>query len=376
MAGLAPRETVGSAIARTSIKAITAVIIVCIGLFLVPLFFILMIGAISGGGSDSAGTPRTHVAGEQNPDINLVAIPITGVILGENRSGSDGGGLFSALDITYGYTIKEELEELAEDDDVDGIILEFDTPGGTIFGSRAIADGIEAYQEQTGNPVIAYIGGISASGGVYAMVGADAIYADHGTLTGSIGVIFGPFQTFNDVTAIDGGILGGGVTTEGGIDLEYLTAGRNKDLGNPWRPLTDEERTVLQQSLNNAYGDFVAHVSDNRGIPESQIENDMGALIFGEHQAVANGLIDDIKNRDESYQLAAEAAGLGDGETWGVSRLLIGESGFFSVFAEAPDLGEGGPVASGSGLDPNHPLCLGTGVVLAYHGDPARLCWP
>ena len=65
--------------------------------------------------------------------------------------------------------------------------------------------------DATGKPVVAYVSGISASGGMYAMAGADEIYADHGTLIGSIGVIFGPFVTYNDVRAIDGGILGGGV---------------------------------------------------------------------------------------------------------------------------------------------------------------------
>ncbi|MEL6983729.1 MAG: S49 family peptidase, partial [Actinomycetota bacterium] len=376
ISSLAPRETIGSAIGRTLVKAIVGLAVLLLALFLIPLTLIGVGAALGGGGAEIDGTPRSLVAGEARADVRLVAIPITGVILGEDRGA--GGGLFSAIDATYGYTIKEELEELADDPTVDGIILELDTPGGTIFGSRAIADGVADYQEATGNPVIAYVGGISASGGMYAMAGADEIYADHGTLIGSIGVIFGPFQTFNDVTAIDGGILGGGVTTEGGIEFEFLTAGRSKDFGNPYRPMTDEERAVLQEGLDNAYDDFVQWVADGRGLSTNDIEQDLGALIFGEHQAMANGLIDGIANRDATYELAAEAAGLSDGETWGVERLDGPETSLLGLLADATvgadDQAEADAVTAGLGSA--HPLCLGTGTMLAYHGDPTQLCAP
>ena len=379
IAGLAPRETIGSAIGRTLVKSLTALAVLLLALFLIPVVLIAVVATLAGGGEvETTTTPRELVAGERRADIRLVAVPVTGLILGEDRGA--GGSLFSALDVTYGYTVKEELAELADDDTVDGIVLEVDSPGGTIFGSKAIADGVAAYQEATGKPVIVHIGGISASGGVYAMAGADTIYADHGTLIGSIGVIFGPFQTFDGVTAIDGGILGGGVTTEGGITVEYLTAGRGKDLGNPYRPMTDEERAVLQEGLDGAYDDFVAHVSEGRDLPERAIRQDLGALLFGEHQAMANGLIDGIANRDAAYQLAAEAAGLDTGETWGVERLEGPEPGLFDLLAGAT--GADGPAASADGgvevggLDPTHPLCLGSGTILAYHGDPARLCLP
>jgi len=299
------------------------------------------------------------------------------VILGEDRG--TGGGLFSAADLPYGYSVKEHLLELAEDDSVDGVVLEMDTPGGTIFGAKAIADGVAAYREAAGRPVIAYVSGMSASGGMYAMAGADTIYADHGTLVGSIGVIFGPFVHYDGVTAVDGGILGGGVTTDGGIDVEYLTAGRNKDLFNPYRPLDDEERAVLQEGLDDAYAEFVDHVSANRDIPAAEIEKELGAMLFGEQQAVANGLVDGVANRDDSYHLAAEAAGLAEGQTWSVERLETPLPGLLGLLATATGdrIGDdGGGVDSGAGATAGfgHPLCLGSATVLAYHGDPARLC--
>lgn len=374
-----PKESVGSAIGRTAIKSLTALIIIGGGLVLIPLLFIVGLAAVgaAAGGDQEGTTPTTLVAGEADADIKLVAVPISGLILGEDK-GAAGGGLFSPLDITYGYTVKEDLANLAEDDSVDGIILELDTPGGTIFGSRAIADGIAAYRETTGKPVLAYVSSISASGGVYSMAGADMIYADYGTLVGSIGVIFGPFTTYTDVTAIDGGILGGGVTTEGGIEVEFLSAGRSKDFGNPYRPMTDEERAVLQEGLDDAYADFVDHVSEGRNIPSAEIEKGLGALIFGEQQAVENGLIDGVANRDESYRIAAEAAGLQDGETWKVERLETGTPGLLSLLTGPIErvTGPTGTNDSAGESDPARvePLCLGTGSILAFHGDPALLC--
>lgn len=374
IAGLAPKETIGAAIGRTAVKAITALIILGGGLILLP---VLLIVALTGGGdSDGGGGPSTaptvFEAGTRNADIRLVSVPVTGLILGQDRGG---GGLFGPSDITYGYTVKEQLATLARRSSVDGIILEVDSPGGTIFGSKAIADGVADYQAATGKPVIAYVSGISASGGVYAMAGSDEIYADHGTLVGSIGVIFGPFSRYNNVVSIDGGLLGGGVTTEDGIEVEFLTAGRSKDFGNPYRAMTIEERTVLQEGLDDAYAEFVGHVSVGRDIPEADIEKDLGALIFGEQQAVANGLIDGVANREAIYVLAAEAAGLGSGETWRVDRIEPPPTGFLEALTGSADAtGDQGSADLGSQSLRTNPLCLGSAAILAYHGDPAALC--
>lgn len=379
--GLVARESTGAAIGRTAVKAITALIVIGVGLFVIPFLFIIAlagVGAALGGGatSEDLASPRSLVAGERSADLTLVAVPLNGLILGEDQGG--GGGLFAPTDLTFGYTIKEELLELAEDDSVDGVILEVNSPGGTIFGSKAIADGVEEFQAISDKPIVAYVSGISASGGVYAMSGVDTIYADHGTLIGSIGVIFGPFTTYNGVTAIDGGILGGGVTTEDGIEVEYLSAGRSKDFGNPYRAMTAEERSVLQEGLDNAYDDFVDQVSKGRDIPAATIKNDLGALIFGEHQAVENGLIDGIANRDETYRLAAVEAGLKDGETWKVERLSSGADSLLSLFAGPLGLDSDSETPA-TGVGASQPigverLCLGTGSLLAYHGDPALLC--
>lgn len=377
--GLVQRESTGAAIGRTAVKSLTALLVLGFGLFVLPilLFSVLAgIAAAAGGGggassdADSASF-RTTVEGEYDADITLAMVPVTGVILTQDRG--DGGGFFAVTNQTYGYTVKEVLADLAEDDDVDGIILEVDSPGGTVTGSKAIADGVAAYQEETGKPVVAFVSGFSASGGVYSMAGADEIYADHGTLIGSIGVIFGPFSYYDGVTAIDGGILGGGVTTENGVTVEYITAGRSKDFGNPYRPMTDEERSVLQEGVDDAYDEFVAHVAEGRDIPGAEIEKEMGALVFGEQQAVNNGLIDGIADRDATYELAAKAAGLEDGQTWRIERVESGPPSFFGSLASA-GANRLDSTESSSDASTGAAACLGSGTLLAYHGDPSLLC--
>lgn len=368
-------ESTGAAIGRTAIKALTALVI----LFGLPIIgLIVLISALAGLGAaagstvdeDAAGTFTDYVAGERSGSTRLVAVPVIGGILGEERGG--GGFLSSAAGVTYGYNIKETLLELAEDDDVDGILLELDSPGGTIFGSKAIADGVAEYQEMTGKPVLAYVSGISASGGMYAMAGADEIVADHGTLIGSIGVIFGPFVTYDGVTSVEGPFFSGGVTAES-IEYDYLTAGRSKDLGSPYREMTAEEKKILEEGLDNAYDAFVAHVADGRDISEASIKNDLGALIFGEQQALANGLIDTIGNREEAHQQLAEMAGA-DGDDWRLDRATSGPLGFFDLLAgSAVNAAADGGSKSGA-LLPS--MCTGTATMLTYHGNPSDLCAP
>ncbi len=373
---LLPREGIGRAVGRTVAKVTAAM--VTIGILgtvgLVVFFGIITALATSTTSTTTTGSraslDSSFVAGSTTSDNVLLAVPITGTILGESESG-DAGGLFAG-NTTYGYSIKEKLEAAAERDDIKGIVLEMDTPGGTIFGAKAIADAVAAYKERTGRPVIAYVRSMSASGGMYAMAGADRIVADHGTLIGSIGVIFGPITSYENVVATDGGILGGGVTTTGGITQEYITAGRSKDIGNPFRKLTDEERATLRTAVENAYTQFVDHVATGRGLTAEALRGDVGALIYDEETARTKGLIDEVGNRDVAYEAAASAAQLSSGN-WQVQRLQRPSTGLFGLGLSR--LAGGAAADAASGATPTATaLCARGPVMLAYYGDPAVLC--
>lgn len=349
-------------------RGLTAILVSFIA-FASFFFLFVMLGAVLAAIADEGDEPdrdelsTEFVAGDENSDNELLLIKITGPILGEDPT--DGGFFSLSGTVTYGYSVKEELRKAALDQDIKGVILEMDTPGGTIFGSQAIADGVTAYQEATGKPVLAFVAGLSASGGMWAMAPADRIVADHGSLVGSIGVIMGPFSYYNNVVATEGSLLGGGVTTTGGITNDYITAGRSKDVGNPYRPLTAEERATLQAGVDSVYDDFVAHVASNRDISQETIREQLGAMIFSNEQAQAAGLVDGTADRQAAY---AEAAGLANVQDWQVVRSEGSSSPFAGLFAEFT--GEEPEARAPEALS----VCLPPNTLMAYYGDLAALC--
>jgi protease-4 len=311
--------------------------------------------------------PYRFVSGEAGSDNRILKVDVEGVILGSG-SGEDGFG-FELNGVTYGYRIQEQLQEAAKDDRIKAVLIHFSTPGGTIYGSQAIYDGIRAYQKTTNKPVYAYIEGISASGGVWAMVGADKIYADHGSLVGSIGILGPNLQYFNNPKAIDGGLLGGGVVTESGIENIVITAGRGKDLGNPFRRPTAEELKVLQAGVNTEYTNFVQHVAKARGIPETKIRNQMGAMLFDNKTAQTLGLIDGTQGQLGVLTALATQAKLGDDY-----QLVRFKPHSVSLFGQL--LGAKAPPAQSLVQQRiNQDLCAMTQQrILVYHGNPQPLC--
>lgn len=290
-----------------------------------------MLALVTAGASTTEaedGAPLETVWGEDDAATTIRSVAITGPILTDASSGG-GIGLFGLA--TYGYDVAGQLDSI-EKGDADAVVLEIDTPGGTITGSKAISEAVKRYQDRTGKPVVAFVRGMSASGGMYAMSHADTIIADYGTLTGSIGVILGPIAQYEDVTGIDGGLLSGGVTTDGGITQEYFTQGEGKDFGNPWREITPKERRVMTEGLEDEYEAFVQEVSTGRDIPAGTIRNEVGAHVYSAQQAMENGLIDETLGADAAYARIAEIAG-GDPDDARVVEEGLG--GFFAALAQA-----------------------------------------
>ena len=359
------RESIGRALLRRALTAGIVLSMLGVSFFL----FIIAIGAIAAvlAGGDDTSSPNhlssEFVYGEEGSSNKLLSIRINGPILGEDPGG---GGLFSLSGtVTYGYSVKEALRKAAADNSIKGVVLELSTPGGTIYGSQAIADGVKAYQAKTGKPVLAFVAGLSASGGMWSMAPADRILADHGSLVGSIGVIMGPFAFYDGVIATEGGLFGGGVTTKNGITQDYITAGRSKDVGNPYRKLTTEERTSLQAGVDTIYAEFVKHVSTNRDISESTIRDTLGAMVFSNAQAQQFGLIDGTASREEAYAEAATLAKI-IGTNWQVVREKDSLGGLAGLLADARDSKP--PAAQ------TVSVCFAPNTALAYYGDVAALC--
>jgi protease IV len=353
---------------RYTLKISATVFIGVMSLFLsVVVAFLVVIGIGAGmaaGESDTDQNQYTYEYGDKNSDHKLAVVSVNGLILGSQDEVSPFFSLFSDTQVAYGYDVKEQLIKLAEDDEVKGVILQVNSPGGTIYGSMAIADGVRAYREKTHQPVFALVSSLAASGGYWVSVSADKVFADNGTAIGSIGVITGPFKYYKDVTA-ESDAFGPSIQTDGGITTHYLTAGKYKDLGNPYRELSDQERSVLQTSLDVSYRQFVEYVSGRRSVGQDVIRNEWGAMIYSAEQAVKMNMIDDLGNRDQVYALLARETGAKDNDYQVVKKSQ--DTGFFGALT--------GAVAKYAfGSRAGFQFCSLKSAVMAYDGDLSVFC--
>ena len=306
--------------------------ILLIGLVSCGVAAIAGAGASAGGGGKKAKAPESETLyGEEDSSNAILQVNIKGPIL-THKPDSDSGGFFSAMqNVTYGYEVKEQLLDAAKNDDIKAVMLFVTTPGGSIVGSQAIHEGVMAVKAAD-KPVIAYIDTISASGGVWSTAGADKIYADYGSLIGSVGVIFGNFFYFDDPVAIDGGLFGGGITTRGGIKSTVIAASEGKDLLNPFRPITEREKTLLEATAKEFYSDFLDHVTSLRAMDRTALIEEYGAMIFGNKLAEERGYIDGTKNYQDTLQYIAGEIGA-EGSDWKlVSPPEIKSSPFEELF--------------------------------------------
>ncbi len=298
---------------RMVIKMIVGGIVV-IGLVSCGVMTVAGAGAAAGGGAKIAKPKVSETLyGNEESDNSILQVDIKGPIL-THRS-KDETNFFSAISaVTYGYEVKEQLLDAAKDDKVKAVMLFVTTPGGSIVGSQAIHDGVLAVKA-AGKPVVAYVDTISASGGVWSTAGADKIFADYGSLIGSVGVNFGNWLHYDDPVALDGGLFGGGVTTRGGVKASFVGAGLGKDLGNPFRAMTEREQTLLNETADYFYQMFLDHVVKHRNMDRQKLVDDYGAMIFGNAGAQARGYIDGTKSFQETLAFIAESAGV-TGDDW------------------------------------------------------------
>src|SRR5439155_8373722 len=186
------------------------------------------------------------------------------------------------------------LKKYEKDDDVKAIVLRVDSPGGAVAPSQEIHDAVARIKGK--KKVVVSMGNLAASGGYYISAPADKIYAEPGTLTGSIGVIFMHFNVR-------------GLLEWAKVDETTLKAGKYKDTLSPFRPLQDTDREEIQSLSDDVYGQFVKAVAEGRGIPEARVREIAEGRIYTGRKAKELKLVDELGGLDEAVQAAWTLAG-------------------------------------------------------------------
>ncbi len=196
--------------------------------------------------------------------------------------------------------IARRIEALAETKGVKAIVLDINTPGGSVGAVQEIYSRIlRVKREHPGLKFVALFGDVAASGGYYLASACDQIIAHPGSLTGSIGVIF-------EVSNMEG------LFAKVGFKMDPIKSGKHKDIGSPARAMTPEERAILQALIDDAYGQFLQAVADGRHMTVAQVRPLADGRIFSGNQAAHNGLVDKLGDSHDALMLAASMVGIKD----------------------------------------------------------------
>ncbi len=230
----------------------------------------ILMTALSGSISSSSGIAFTNKVG---------VIPIVGAI--EDST-----------------VLLRQITTFTKDKSIEAIILRIDSPGGGVGASQEIYREILRTKEE--KPVVVSMGGVAASGGYYIAAAGDKIVANPGTITGSIGVIMQYYQYKELAEKI-------------GFKREVIKSGEFKDIGNPHRDLTMEDKAILDAVITDIQSQFVEAVAAGRNLPQEKVREIADGRIFTGSMAKEWGLVDQLGNFEDAVTLTKELAEI-DGE--------------------------------------------------------------
>lgn len=222
----------------------------------------------------------------------IAVIRIYGEISFQNQAKEVWGGSAKGAD-----RIVRRLSDIKHDPSIKAVILRINSPGGTVAATQEIYNQIKELKKYN-KKVVVSIGDIGASGAYYIACPADKIVANAGSLIGSIGVI----MHLPEVSSL---------LEKVGVNLRVIKSGQHKDIGSMSRPMSEEERGILQGVIDDAYQQFYRAVKNGRQkIPEDQLKELADGRIFTGQQAKKAGLIDEIGDYQQTIALTAQLAGI------------------------------------------------------------------
>jgi protease IV len=269
-------------------------VIITFFLFVSVLANLVLVGTMIGGGDNlSVVHHKSHyeemfVQGDEDVKDKIAVVYLSGVI---NSSEDAAGGNEGMVE-----DIQDQLQQAVEDKHVKAIVLRINSPGGEVVASDSIYQAMLAAREA--KPIVACIDTVGASGAYYAAVGADYIMANELSITASIGVILQSL-TF------------GGLADKVGIKFYTFKSGRYKDILNPTREPTEDEKAMVQGLIMEVYDKFVGIVAEERKLKVEDLKNGLadGRILSGK-QALDAGFVDGLGYFDDAVDKAMELASI------------------------------------------------------------------
>lgn len=268
----------------------------------------------------------------------------------------------AGLNQEHAITAKEmmkDLQALREDEDIKAVVIRVNSPGGSAYASEQIWHEIELLKAE--KPVIISMGGLAASGGYYISCGANQIFAEPTTLTGSIG-IFGMIPDMSEL-----------LTQKVGVKFDVVKTNALSDFGAMGRPFNESEAKMMQAHVNRGYELFTGRVAKGRGMAQDSVKAIAEGRVWTGEQALKIGLVDKLGNLDAAIEAAAKAAKLEeysiskypDAEPWYASLLNETTSGYldsqmremlgeyYTTFSMLRNLKQRNPIQARIPFDPN-----------------------
>ena len=199
----------------------------------------------------------------------------------------DGGGTDSII---------RQIQAARDDAEVRAVVIRINSPGGSAPASQEVGEELKKLRA-SGKVVIASMGDVAASGGYWIAALCDRIYANPGTITGSIGVYI-PYANWQELLK------------KIGVSGEKIKSGPHKDMLSPERPMSEKERAIVQEMVDDLYEQFVAVVAEGRKMDPVKVRQLADGRIYTGRQAKALGLVDEMGSMEEAVLAAAKTAGI------------------------------------------------------------------
>lgn len=257
---------------------------------------------------------KVWLSGDGDEDAaHVLKIRISGVM-----SSKIDRPVFGTIDDTSAPTALRKIKAAIDDESIDGLYLEIDTPGGGVTMADELHNAILRFRESSeGRFVFVHMGDLCCSGGYYTAVGADWIMARPTTLTGSIGVIMSTFNIAELARKI-------------GITDVTIASGENKDMLNPLKPVRPEHVKILEEPVKQLYERFVGIVAEGRNLPVEVVRQLADGRVFTADDALKHKLVDSIGHEDEAIEQIKKLAD-GDVRIYGYRK----KNGFMSILEDS-----------------------------------------